>query len=218
MFKPNPERLQARPESIREPDHRKMAVQSNNVELQSIDLKGGGKSKKTKRTAPKSDDIYLKLRVKLYRFLVRRTGSKFNDVILKRLFMSKINKPPLYLSPALIRPMPRKVFYFYRLFPIMLTSSENDIGEIEKEEYGKTDVPDELEALNEKCFLEAPRILAKQRGIAVKLLECRIATPNLMCDQREGVKDIRKGQAQTETFCKADFHLFTVMVPLASER
>ncbi|KAF2309922.1 hypothetical protein GH714_005649 [Hevea brasiliensis] len=63
-----------------------------------IDLKAGGKSKKTKRTAPKSDDIYLKLLVKLYRFLVRRTGSKFNAVILKRLFMSKVNKPPLSLS------------------------------------------------------------------------------------------------------------------------
>ena len=35
-----------------------------------IDLVAGGKSKKTKRTAPKSDDIYLKLIVKLYRFLV----------------------------------------------------------------------------------------------------------------------------------------------------
>ncbi|KAE9464073.1 hypothetical protein C3L33_04014, partial [Rhododendron williamsianum] len=54
-----------------------------------IDLKAGGKSKRTKRTAPKSQDIYLKLIVKLYRFLVRRTGSKFNAVILKRLFMSK---------------------------------------------------------------------------------------------------------------------------------
>ncbi|KAF3673875.1 putative 60S ribosomal protein L18-1 [Capsicum annuum] len=63
-----------------------------------IDLVAGGKSKKTKRTAPKSDDVYLKLLVKLYRFLVRRTGSKFNAVILKRLFMSKINKAPLSLS------------------------------------------------------------------------------------------------------------------------
>ncbi|TYJ21233.1 hypothetical protein E1A91_A08G051100v1 [Gossypium mustelinum] len=34
----------------------------------------------------------------LYRFLVRRTGSKFNAVILKRLFMSKVNKLPLSLS------------------------------------------------------------------------------------------------------------------------
>ncbi|XP_021280138.1 60S ribosomal protein L18-2-like [Herrania umbratica] len=63
-----------------------------------IDLVAGGKSKKSKRTAPKSDDIYLKLLVKLYRFLVRRTGRQFNAVILKRLFMSKVNKPPLSLS------------------------------------------------------------------------------------------------------------------------
>ncbi|KAM7273574.1 hypothetical protein ACFE04_028238 [Oxalis oulophora] len=63
-----------------------------------IDLIAGGKSKKTRRTAPKSNDVYLQLLVKLYRFLVRRTGSKFNAVILKRLFMSKANKPPLSLS------------------------------------------------------------------------------------------------------------------------
>ncbi|KAK8285789.1 hypothetical protein V6Z11_D08G245600 [Gossypium hirsutum] len=62
-----------------------------------IDLVAGGKSKKSKRTAPKSDDIYLKLLVKLYRFLVRRAGSNFNAVILKRLFMRKVNKPPLSL-------------------------------------------------------------------------------------------------------------------------
>ncbi|KAG6498920.1 hypothetical protein ZIOFF_038673 [Zingiber officinale] len=36
-------------------------------------------------------------RLVLYRFLVRRTGSKFNAVILKRLFMSKTNRPPLSL-------------------------------------------------------------------------------------------------------------------------
>ncbi|KAL0389653.1 UNVERIFIED_CONTAM: 60S ribosomal protein L18-2 [Sesamum calycinum] len=62
-----------------------------------IDLVAGGKSKKTKRTAPKSNDIYLKLLVKLYRFLVRRTGSSFNAVVLKRLFMSRVNRPPLSL-------------------------------------------------------------------------------------------------------------------------
>ncbi|KAL8100999.1 hypothetical protein AgCh_033035 [Apium graveolens] len=72
-----------------------------------IDLIAGGKSKRTKRTAPRSDDIYLKLIVKLYRFLVRRTGSKFNAVILKRLFMSKTNKPPMSLS-RLIRFMEGK--------------------------------------------------------------------------------------------------------------
>jgi len=63
-----------------------------------IDLIAGGRNKKTSRTAPKSDNVYLKLLVKLYKFLVRRTDSKFNKVILKRLFMSKTNKPPLSLS------------------------------------------------------------------------------------------------------------------------
>nr|CAN68117.1 hypothetical protein VITISV_012514 [Vitis vinifera] len=65
------------------------------------------KSKKTKCTAPKSDDIYLKLTVKLYHFLVRKTGSKFNVVTLKRFFMSKVNKLPLLLS-RLVRFMDGK--------------------------------------------------------------------------------------------------------------
>ncbi|EFH63518.1 predicted protein, partial [Arabidopsis lyrata subsp. lyrata] len=51
-----------------------------------------GKDKKTKRTTPKSDDVYPKLNVKFYRFLVRRTQSKFNVVILKRHFMRKSTK------------------------------------------------------------------------------------------------------------------------------
>lgn len=54
--------------------------------------------KGTHRKAPKSDNVYLKLLVKLYRFLARRTDSSFNKVILRRLFMSKINRPPVSLS------------------------------------------------------------------------------------------------------------------------
>ncbi|CCV00013.1 unnamed protein product [Malassezia sympodialis ATCC 42132] len=50
------------------------------------------------RTAPKSEDPYLLLLVKLYRFLARRTDSRFNKVILRRLFMSKINRPPVSVS------------------------------------------------------------------------------------------------------------------------
>lgn len=34
----------------------------------------------------------------LYRFLARRTNSAFNKVVLKRLFMSRTNRPPLALS------------------------------------------------------------------------------------------------------------------------
>ncbi|UKZ87550.1 uncharacterized protein TrAFT101_003342 [Trichoderma asperellum] len=54
--------------------------------------------KGTHRQAPKSDNVYLKLLVKLYRFLARRTDAAFNKVILRRLFMSKINRPPVSLS------------------------------------------------------------------------------------------------------------------------
>ncbi|KAI9885761.1 MAG: hypothetical protein M1823_002439 [Watsoniomyces obsoletus] len=50
------------------------------------------------RKAPKSDNVYLKLLVKLYRFLARRTDSAFNKVVLRRLFMSRTNRPPLSLS------------------------------------------------------------------------------------------------------------------------
>lgn len=54
--------------------------------------------KNSHRKAPKSDNVYLKLLVKLYRFLARRTDSNFNKVILRRLFMSKINRPPMSIS------------------------------------------------------------------------------------------------------------------------
>ncbi|KDQ65031.1 hypothetical protein JAAARDRAFT_167872 [Jaapia argillacea MUCL 33604] len=54
--------------------------------------------KKGQRTAPVSEDPYLLLLVKLYRFLARRTDSSFNKVILHRLFLSKINRPPVSLS------------------------------------------------------------------------------------------------------------------------
>ena len=42
--------------------------------------------------------MYLKLLVKLYRFLARRTDSKFVQVVLKRLFMSRTNRPPMSLA------------------------------------------------------------------------------------------------------------------------
>ncbi|CAB3376110.1 Hypothetical predicted protein [Cloeon dipterum] len=54
--------------------------------------------RKVVRTEPRSQDVYLRLLVKLYRFLARRTGSKFDKVVLKRLFMSKINRPPMSVA------------------------------------------------------------------------------------------------------------------------
>merc|ERR1712179_131966 len=56
------------------------------------------KDRKVNRKATKSNDLYLNMLVKLYRFLARRTDSKFNKILLKRLFMSRQNRPPLSLS------------------------------------------------------------------------------------------------------------------------
>ena len=41
---------------------------------------------------------------KLYRFLARRTDAPFNKVVLKRLFMSRVNRPPMSLA-RVIRQM-----------------------------------------------------------------------------------------------------------------
>merc|ERR1739838_691050 len=64
----------------------------------------GAYKKRPHRDAPVSEDVYLGLLVKAYRFLARRTGSNFNKVILKRLFMSRINRPPMSLA-RLVRKM-----------------------------------------------------------------------------------------------------------------
>merc|ERR1711862_1049957 len=66
------------------------------------------KDRKVHRTAPKSKDVYLQLLVKLYRFLARRTNAKFNTIVLKRLFMSRTNRPPISIA-RLVRNMKRKV-------------------------------------------------------------------------------------------------------------
>ncbi len=42
--------------------------------------------------------MYLKLVVQLYRFLERRTDSKFVKAVLQRLYMSRVNRPPLGLN------------------------------------------------------------------------------------------------------------------------
>merc|ERR1712198_344603 len=54
--------------------------------------------RKVRRTEPKSEDVYLRLLVKLYRFLARRTDSKFNKIVLRRLFMPRVHQPPISLS------------------------------------------------------------------------------------------------------------------------
>merc|ERR1711935_822623 len=62
-----------------------------------IDIIAGGRVK-TKVRVSKSANPYIRLLCKLYKFLARRTDSKFNKVISKRLNMTRRNKPPLSLS------------------------------------------------------------------------------------------------------------------------
>ncbi|XP_013868169.1 large ribosomal subunit protein eL18 [Austrofundulus limnaeus] len=62
------------------------------------------KDRKVHRKEPKSQDIYLRLLVKLYRFLARRSNAPFNKVVLRRLFMSRSNRPPISIA-RLIRKM-----------------------------------------------------------------------------------------------------------------
>eukprot|EP00030_Apusomonadida_sp_AF-17_P004155 a508433_15092.p1 GENE.a508433_15092~~a508433_15092.p1 ORF type:complete len:202 (+),score=82.57 a508433_15092:51-608(+) len=63
-----------------------------------IDLKAGGRNTRTVRTEPRTENVYVRLLVKLYRFLARRTSSKFNETVLKRLYKSRVNRPPISVS------------------------------------------------------------------------------------------------------------------------
>ncbi|KAI4836380.1 60S ribosomal protein L18-2 [Plasmodium brasilianum] len=63
-----------------------------------IALKNVGRIKKHGRKKLVSKNPYLRLLVKLYRFLARRTNANFNKIIAKRLIMPKRFRPPLSLS------------------------------------------------------------------------------------------------------------------------
>jgi len=62
-----------------------------------IDIIAGGRLKKKQREA-KTANPYIRLLCQLYKFLARRSDSKFNKVVCKRLNMSARNRPPLSLS------------------------------------------------------------------------------------------------------------------------
>jgi large subunit ribosomal protein L18e len=50
------------------------------------------------RKNPKTENVYVRLLVKLYKFLARRTGATFNSVVLKRIMMSRINRSLMSLN------------------------------------------------------------------------------------------------------------------------
>ncbi|KAJ1585700.1 putative 60S ribosomal protein L18 [Ustilago hordei] len=79
-------------QSEQHPSDNAQAARRSGIDIAKKHVKNG------QRTAPKSQDPYLLLLVKLYRFLARRTDSRFNKAILRRLYMSKINQPPVSVS------------------------------------------------------------------------------------------------------------------------
>ena len=54
--------------------------------------------KKFNRSSTQSKNIYFGMILKIYRFLTRRTNSKFNYAVLRRLQMSRKNQPAISLS------------------------------------------------------------------------------------------------------------------------
>merc|ERR1712232_11861 len=63
-----------------------------------IDLPKRGRIQNRSGRQTKTTDVYLRLLIKLYSFLARRTDAKFNQIVLKRLNGSRVNHFPISLS------------------------------------------------------------------------------------------------------------------------
>ena len=63
-----------------------------------VDKEAGGKTWDNNTRKVASTNLYLRLLIKLYKFLARRTPSKFNKVVSRRLAMSRTSRPPLSLK------------------------------------------------------------------------------------------------------------------------
>ena len=65
---------------------------------QGIDLVAGGRSKNKYERRLRTPNLYYRLAVKLYKFLSRRTESKFKKLVLKRLMNSRTYRSPVSVS------------------------------------------------------------------------------------------------------------------------
>ena len=63
-----------------------------------IDLVKCGRVKLRRMRTLKAKNVYHRLLVKLYKFLSRRSTSKFNKCVLKRLLNSRVNRTPVSLT------------------------------------------------------------------------------------------------------------------------
>ncbi|CCD13372.1 unnamed protein product [Trypanosoma congolense IL3000] len=75
-----------------------------------VDLTGVQKRKRVVRYHTYSTNPYIKLLIKLYKFLRQRTNSSFNKLIHRRLLKSRSNRAPISLSRIAVCMKRRSVF------------------------------------------------------------------------------------------------------------
>ncbi|OQN99777.1 60S ribosomal protein L18-B [Cryoendolithus antarcticus] len=100
-----------------------------------IDLNEFGHRRDSHRKAPKSEDPYRIILHKLYSFLARRTDSKFNQVVLRRLRQSKINRAPVSLSKivrTVEKPTSKKEYEGKIIATVAKVTDDNRVLEIPK--------------------------------------------------------------------------------------
>ena len=61
-----------------------------------MDRRGRAVSRRNREV--KTPNLYIRLAIKLYKFLSRRTDAKFNSLVLKRLLNSRVHRTPISLS------------------------------------------------------------------------------------------------------------------------
>lgn len=75
-----------------------------------VDLTGVQKKKRVIRHHTYSSNPYIKLLIKLYKFLAKRTNSSFNKLVYQRLLKSRNNRAPISLSRVAVVMKRRSAF------------------------------------------------------------------------------------------------------------
>lgn len=78
--------------------------------IMGIDLTGVSKAKRVVRHHSRSTNPYIKLLIKLYKFLAKRTNSGFNKLVYQRLLKSRSNRAPISLSRIAVVMKRKTVF------------------------------------------------------------------------------------------------------------
>ena len=144
-----------------------------------IDLVKAGRVKLHRTRTLKAKNVYHRLLVKLYKLLARRTTSKFNKCVLKRLLNSRVNRTPVSLS-KLAKYAQRKSFTENKskndlIFAVVGTVT-NDLRQIEIPEMKICALKfterarERITSKNGKCFTFDQLAINRPKGENVILL------------------------------------------------